>query len=299
MKPKPDSSMQRRHRLGREVDARSERLEQVGRAGAARRRAVAVLGDRAAGARRDQGGRGRDVEGAAPAAGPGRVEQVLRGRSARARPARASSVPGPASSSTVSPFVRSAIRKPAIWTSETSPCMISASTAGGLLARSDRARRRRASIAAVRVGLGIERCSRKFASSSWPCSVRTDSGWNWTPSAGSSRWRMRHQHAAAAGGGLQAVGQLLVDDQRVVAPDRQRRAGPRKIVRPSCSIVVALPWTGSCSSHRPAEGLGERLVAEADPERRDPRLGHAPRRPRARCRPASGVHGPGETTQRS
>ena len=34
----------------------------------------------------------------------------------------------PASSSTVSPLVRSAVRKPAIWISETSPCMISDST---------------------------------------------------------------------------------------------------------------------------------------------------------------------------
>ncbi len=31
---------------------------------------------------------------------------------------------------------------------------------------------------------------RKFASRAIPSSVSTDSGWNWTPSAGSSRWRM-------------------------------------------------------------------------------------------------------------
>ena len=31
--------------------------------------------------------------------------------------------------------------------------------------------------------------ARKFARMSLPCGVSTDSGWNWTPSAGSSRWR--------------------------------------------------------------------------------------------------------------
>ena len=30
----------------------------------------------------------------------------------------------------------------------------------------------------------------QFASIRWPPSVSTDSGWNWTPSTGSSRWRM-------------------------------------------------------------------------------------------------------------
>ena len=31
--------------------------------------------------------------------------------------------------------------------------------------------------------------SRKFRASAGPSGVRTDSGWNWTPTAGSSRWR--------------------------------------------------------------------------------------------------------------
>jgi hypothetical protein len=93
----------------------------------------------------------------------------------------------PASSSTVSPFVRSAMRKPAICVSETSPDMISARTAevsswGRSLPDAT------ASIARVRVSLG-NRQPRKFASSCLPSSVRTDSGWNWTPSAGRSRWR--------------------------------------------------------------------------------------------------------------
>src|SRR5690606_41107910 len=33
-------------------------------------------------------------------------------------------------------------------------------------------------------------CSRKFFNMAWPCSVRIDSGWNCTPSRGSSLWRM-------------------------------------------------------------------------------------------------------------
>ncbi len=62
--------------LRAKVDPRAEGLEQVGRARAAGGRAVAVLGDRATGAGRDEGGGGRDVEGAAPAARAGRVEQI-------------------------------------------------------------------------------------------------------------------------------------------------------------------------------------------------------------------------------
>ena len=165
----------------------SSRSAEPGRLGG---RAVAVLGHRAARAGGDQRRRGRDVEGAPPAAGAGRVEQVARGRSdtgvASSRIVRAS----PASSSTVSPLVRSAIRKPAI-------CDL-----GGLAGhdlgehrrrsrrRSGRGREASASIALrERSALGISCSPRKFASSSLPSSVSTDSGWNCTPSAGSSRWR--------------------------------------------------------------------------------------------------------------
>ena len=65
----------------------------------------------------------------AAAAGAGGVEQILvvvahDGRAAPASSARARPAPR-----TVSPLTRSAIRKPAIWTSEASPDMISARTA--------------------------------------------------------------------------------------------------------------------------------------------------------------------------
>jgi hypothetical protein len=79
-------------RVGAEVDARAHRLEHVGAAGEPGGRAVAVLGQRAARAGGDQGGGGRDVEGRAPAAGAGGVEQVVapagHGRGQRAHGAR-------------------------------------------------------------------------------------------------------------------------------------------------------------------------------------------------------------------
>ena len=114
-------------RVGLEVDAHAERLEHVGRARQPGRGAVAVLGDRAAGAGGDQrGGRG-DVEGRAAAAGAGGVDQVVAlagDRRGQRRIVRAR----PTSSSIVSPFVRSAISTAAISASEALPSMISAST---------------------------------------------------------------------------------------------------------------------------------------------------------------------------
>ena len=60
----------------------------------------------------------------------------------------------PASSATVSPFVRSAIRKPAIWTSETSPLMICASTSADCSALRS-VPEASASIARVRISFAI------------------------------------------------------------------------------------------------------------------------------------------------
>ena len=75
--PEADAVDARADGGGVEIDARAEGFEQVGGARRARGRAVAVLGDRAPGARGDQrGGRG-DVEGAHAAAGAGGVEEVL------------------------------------------------------------------------------------------------------------------------------------------------------------------------------------------------------------------------------
>ena len=60
-----------------------------------------------------------------------------------------------------------------------------------------------------------------------PSSVSTDSGWNCTPSAGQLAVADPHHDALAARAHLEAVRELVGDDQRVVAPDRQRRRQAR------------------------------------------------------------------------
>ncbi len=129
MKPKPTSLDAAGDGLRVEVDADAERLEHVGGARQAGGRAVAVLGDRAARAGGDQRRGRRDVEGRPPAAGAGGVDQVVAAGRDRRRRGAASCVARPTSSSTVSPFVRSAISTAAVCTSDALPCMISASTA--------------------------------------------------------------------------------------------------------------------------------------------------------------------------
>src|SRR5580704_6616338 len=134
----------------------------------------------------------------------------------------------PASSSTVSPFVLKPIRKPAICVSETSPCMISASTSAVSCALRSR-REAIASIAAVRISLGM----------SLACSTLEEVAQQLLALLGQHRLRMEldslrwqlavaqaHQHAVSARGLLQAVGQLRVDHERVVAPHRQGRGEP-------------------------------------------------------------------------
>jgi hypothetical protein len=67
---------------------------------------------------------------------------------------------------------------------------------------------------------------------------------------------------------------------------------------PSWSISVVLPCTGTWRTTVPPNACAERLVAEADAERRHAGLGK--RRITSTLIPASlGVHGPGETTTRS
>ena len=47
-------------------------------------------------------------------------------------------------------------------------------------------------------------------------------------------------------------------------------------MRPSCSIVEVLPWTGCVADHLAAPRLDQRLMAETDAERRDPGYRKAP-----------------------
>ena len=99
---------------GAEVDLDAERRQRVGRAGFRRERAVAVLGDRHAGAGDDEGRAGRDVVGAGGvAAGADDVDRALR-RLDRRHARRAWSRRRRRSRPTVSPRTRSAIRKPPI-----------------------------------------------------------------------------------------------------------------------------------------------------------------------------------------
>ena len=86
----------------------------------------------------------------------------------------------PAISSAVSPLARSATRKPPIWAGVASPRMISDITSRASSRESERPSRR-----SVMARWII--ASRKFRPISGPSGVRTLSGWNWTPSSGSSR----------------------------------------------------------------------------------------------------------------
>ncbi len=107
---------------------------------------------------------------------------------ASARIVRAS----PTSSGTVSPLARRAIRKAPVCTSLDASLHDLGEDRGGVVggqvvAGADRVDRPAEDLVYGRVAHRAE--PRKLASRCLPCGVSTDSGWNWTPSAGSSRWR--------------------------------------------------------------------------------------------------------------
>src|SRR4051812_41206370 len=168
----------------------------------------------------------------------------------------------PTSSATVSPFVRSAISTPAVSTSDALPAITSASTA----AVSSAVRSRRdasASSAWVRTGLGKEVRQQALAlGGEHRLGVELDAEGRQLAMAHG------HQHAAAARGGLELAGQVLVDHEAVVAGHLER---VRKPVEQPFAVVLDLR---RLAVHRhvphdaPAERLPERLVAEADAKRR-------------------------------
>src|SRR3954451_19438207 len=178
----------------------------------------------------------------------------------------------PTSSSIVSPFVRSAISTAAISASEALPAMISASTSA--VCSEERSRRAAsASIAAVRTPLGKERLQQ-------PLAVGGEHGLGVELDAlgGQLAVAHRHQHAPAPCGRLELAGQLGVDHQRVVAPDGQR---VRQALEQPGAIVLdlgRLAVDGDVAHDLAPERLSERLVAEADAQRRHPGLGEAPHR---------------------
>src|SRR6185295_12298825 len=175
------------HLLGGELDVDAERLEQVGRAAPARIGAVAVLGDRAARGGGDQGRRGRDVEGRWPTARARGVDQVgARGgdgsgegphRSGEANQLR-DGLPLRAQPDQEGGGLHLA-RAPLHDLGEHRGRVVG----GQVVAGADRV---------DRPGDDVVRRvahARKLAKRCLPCGVSTDSGWNWTPSAGSSLWR--------------------------------------------------------------------------------------------------------------
>src|SRR5919205_3443609 len=183
--------------------------------------------------------------------------------SARIVPAR------PASSSTVSPFVRSAIRKPAICASVASPRMISASTAPAC----SRARSRpdaRASMARVRMSFGKEVLQQPAAG------LGEDGlGVELHALGGQLAVAQGHDDAAAAGGDLEGGGHVVGHDQGVVSAHGERRVEPGE---QRAAVVLdrrRLAVHRDVPDDAPAERLGQRLVAQADPERPHAGLGEA------------------------
>src|SRR5579875_216005 len=190
---------------------------------------------------------------------------------AKSRIVRAS----PATSSTVSPFVRRAIRKAAISTSEALPSMISASTAA---ARSwprswRRASRSTASLTsafatAPSVGQEVRQ---------QPLALRREHRLGVKLHALGRQLAVAqcHQHAVAVSGGFQAVGQLGGDDQRVIAPHHEGAWQAGEDRAPVVLDRACLAVDRAVQQIAPAEGRRQRLVAEADPERGHRRLGQA------------------------
>src|SRR3954447_14764455 len=182
-------------------------------------------------------------------------------------------VASPTSSSTVSPLVRRAISTAAVWVSDALPPMISASTpAACSTERSWRADSR--SIASVRTGLGIQEALQQRLAVGREHRL----GVELHAVGGELAVAHRHQDAAAPRGRLEVARQLGVDHQRAVAPDcqrvRQAREQPRAVVLDLGRLAVH----GDVAHDLAAERLGERLVAEADAERRHAGLGEAPHR---------------------
>src|SRR4051794_32574524 len=199
----------------------------------------------------------------------------------------------PASSSSVSPFARRAIRKPAICTSLASPAMTTLSTSAAWSA--DRSRpAASASMALVKMGSGM-RAGGYVPGAAASCAGRSGSvaeevaqqraalvgqhrlGVELHALGGQLAVADGHEDASAARGDLEGVGQRsLVDHQGVIAPHGQRR---RNAGEDRAAVVLdgrRLAVDRQVAHDVAAEGLGERLVAEADAERRDARLGEAP-----------------------
>ena len=249
--------------VGRQLEREAERLEHVGRARGRRHGAVAVLRDPGAGGGRHQRGCGRDVERpSAVAAGPGGVDEVVPLRAHRQHVG--SHRLGAA---------RDLLRRLALQPSATRKA---ADQRRRGLAAHDRVHR------LARLGPGqvvpVEEPSegvlhhdrsRKFRARSEPTGVSTDSGWNWTPSTGSSRWRTPITSPSAQ----VARDFELVGDrgrgERVVAAGKEVGREPVEQALAVVADQARLPVDERLrAADLAAECLDDRLVPEADAERR-------------------------------
>src|SRR4051794_17045671 len=172
-------------------------------------------------------------------------------------------VANPTSSSTVSPLVRRATSTPAVSTSEALPAMISASTAAvWSLERSWRDASASSALVSTALGIREEVLEQRLA-------VGREHGLGVELDAERRQLAVAHghQHAAAVRGRLQAVRQVVVDHERVVARDGQRVAQTGEEVAAVVLDLGRLAVHGQVPDDLAAEGLAERLVAEADAER--------------------------------
>ena len=131
-----------------------------------------------------------------------------------------------------------------------------------------------------------------------PSGVSTDSGWNWTPSAGSSRWRMAITTPPPWAVASRLVGQVGVHDQRVIARDGQRARQAGEEVLAVVGDLGRLAVHGMWRTTRPPNACPSDWWPRQTPSVLTPASGK--RRMTSTEMPASlGVHGPGETTTRS
>src|SRR3954447_11315084 len=185
------------------------------------------------------------------------------GRPSSTRSARSRIVAArPATSSTVSPFVRSAIRKPAVCASVTRPSMISRSTAAASSdERSCPDATRSSAVVTTSLGKevaedllalrGQDRLGMELDALGWELAV-TDA----------------HHHAAAARAHLERLGQVRIDDQRVVAADLDPHRQPLEDRAPVVLDRRRLAVHRLAAHDGAAERLTKRLVAQADAEHR-------------------------------
>ncbi len=262
-----------RHRLRLEVDAGPESLEHVRRSGLAGGRAVAVLGHSAAGPRGDEGGGGRHVEGRASAPRARRIHEIVAplGRNLDGQLAHRARHAGDFGHRlALGPECDQQARRLRL---RGSALHHLAQHGGGLVGGQGLA-------AAEPVdGLGENRIrhqrERKFRSICLPALGEHRLGMKLDSLGGEPAVAHAHHGVAVVRGALELVRKVGIDHQRVVAPGHERRLDPLEDGATVVGDLRRLSVHGLAAYHAAAERLGHRLVAEADPEHRNPGLGEA------------------------